>query len=263
MCIASIAWNAHPRWQLVVLANRDERHARPAAPLARWNDGRGIIAGRDLESGGSWLGIGEGRRFALVTNRRTGALPRASAPSRGALVSDWLAGEPHPDDARLAACNPFNLVLVGNGEARIVSNHPRVRNAALAPGIVGVSNGPAGEAWPKTRKLDDALAGWLAGEARDPVPLMATLRDETLPPGVKTPPVPPGPGREPRDTPIFIRDNVYGTRCSTVIMIAHDGNSTIHERRFDSRGEQTGETRVAFCWPAQSEVLIGGTKRLA
>lgn len=77
MCVAAIAWAAHPRWRLVAIGNRDEFHARPAAPLARWDNG--IVAGRDLEAGGTWLGVSPGR-FALVTNYRVDGYPKATSP---------------------------------------------------------------------------------------------------------------------------------------------------------------------------------------
>ena len=91
MCVAAIAWRADPRWLLVAIGNRDEFHARPTAPLARWPDGR-VIAGRDLEAGGTWLGVSQGR-FGLVTNLRTPGYPKPELASRGALVTDWLRGQ--------------------------------------------------------------------------------------------------------------------------------------------------------------------------
>ena len=90
MCVAAIAWLAHPRWQMVAIGNRDEFHGRPTAPLAAW--GNGIAAGRDLEAGGTWLGVSTGR-FGLVTNLRAPGYPRPGMASRGALVTDWLRGQ--------------------------------------------------------------------------------------------------------------------------------------------------------------------------
>jgi uncharacterized protein with NRDE domain len=92
MCIAAFAWRAHPRWLLIAAANRDEYHARPAASLARWPDADHVLAGWDLQSGGTWLGVSEQGRFALVTNVRGYGLPDVDRASRGALVSDLLTG---------------------------------------------------------------------------------------------------------------------------------------------------------------------------
>src|ERR1700754_2725628 len=93
MCILAFAWQAHPRWHLVLAGNRDERHDRPAAPLARWEAPADLIAGRDLKSGGTWLGVSEKGRLAVVTNLRGHGGPDPAKVSRGALVADLLAGE--------------------------------------------------------------------------------------------------------------------------------------------------------------------------
>src|ERR1700760_2772707 len=110
MCVLALAWKAHPAWRLVLAGNRDEFHARPAAPLARWSaDPGGVLAGRDLQSGGTWLGVSEEGRFAVVTNLRPGQSAAPDAPSRGVLLADLLTGEGpyaglHTGD--LAAFNP-------------------------------------------------------------------------------------------------------------------------------------------------------------
>jgi uncharacterized protein with NRDE domain len=106
MCVVAIALNAHPRWQLVLAGNRDEFHARPSAPLARWKGKDShILGGRDLQSGGTWLGVSEQGRLAVVTNIRTGHPPDSEKASRGALVADFLSGKSTFDD--LDRYNPF------------------------------------------------------------------------------------------------------------------------------------------------------------
>lgn len=240
MCVAALAWQAHPRWRLVVLANRDEFHARTAAPLARWDDG--TIAGRDLEAGGTWLGLNEAGRFALVTNFRRPGYPKPGMPSRGGLVTGWLAGAL---PANMAAMNPFHLVCVETGGTRHVTNVPDLRETALGAGIHGVSNGAFDRPWPKTQRLAAVLGRWLDTEGTDDAPLFAALADET-----PLPPEPDSEGPEQPFSPVFIRHPVYGTRCSTVVMIAHDGTGTIAEHRFDAAGERSGESRIAFRWPA-------------
>ena len=91
MCVVAFAWNAHPRWRLLLAGNRDEFHARPTAALAAWDDGSGIVAGRDLEAGGTWLGVDGRGRCALVTNVRDLRAPQDGL-SRGLLASDYLRG---------------------------------------------------------------------------------------------------------------------------------------------------------------------------
>jgi uncharacterized protein with NRDE domain len=232
MCVAAAAFRAHPRWRLVVIGNRDEFHERPTAPLARWKNG--VIAGRDLQAGGTWLGVNEAGRFALVTNLRVDGYPRAELASRGALVTDWLAGLEPPAPETM---NPFNLFMADPDTAWHLTNHPEVRRLPLAPGIHGLSNGPHEQPWAKTRALESALGAWLEAGGTDPAPLFAALADRTERAGD---------GPEPRFSPVFIRNPLYGTRCSTVLLIAADGTARIIERRFDADGETTGETEIAF-----------------
>ena len=234
MCVAALAWMAHPRWRMVAIGNRDELHARPAAALARWDNG--IIAGRDLQAGGTWLGAHRAGRFALVTNRRVEGYPLPAKVSRGALVTDCLLGEPLPD---LAAMNPFNLFVIADGQAELLTNYPAPSRVSLVPGVHGLSNGAPEERWFKTARLEAALTEWLDGTAQ-PADLLAPLADETPDPAEP---------ENPFSAP-FIRHDEYGTRCSSVIAVDCDGAGVIIERRFDAGGAVTGETSLAFRWPA-------------
>ncbi len=232
MCVAAIAWAAHPRWRLVAIGNRDEFRARPTAPLAVWNNG--IVAGHDLEAGGTWLGVHPDGRLALVTNLRTPGFPQPGLASRGALITDWLLGQPpEPVPAR----NPFNLWLADEHRLRFASNHPEWTEHDLQPGIHGLSNGARGDRWFKTARLEDALAEWL--ERDQPVErLFAALRDET----------PQSPDPEDAFSPVFIANPAYGTRCSTVILVGDDGRGRIIERSFDASGATTETVELTFNW---------------
>ena len=97
MCLLVLAWRAHPRYRLILAANRDEYHERPAAPLANWPAPNDILAGRDEKAGGTWLGLDRARRFGIVTNFRELQRPRRSAPSRGRLIPDYLASAASPE----------------------------------------------------------------------------------------------------------------------------------------------------------------------
>lgn len=243
MCVAAIAWDAHPDWLLVAIGNRDEFFERPAAPLSRWPDGSGIIAGRDLKEGGTWLGVSEVGRFALLTNFRDpdGFVP--GRPSRGALVTDYLAGRPV---TQAPAMNPFNLFRAQPGHgAEFVTNYPWLQKEPMRAGIHGMSNGPLGQPWPKTRQLCSALDAWLACGKADFAALFAALRSETPRPADQAPVHAPAPAY----APVFIRNATYGTRCSTVTAIARDGHGVIIERSFDPGGVEAGERKVAFRWP--------------
>lgn len=242
MCVVAVAWDCHPDWLLVAAGNRDEYHARPTAPLIRWEDGSGVIAGKDLLGGGTWLGVSEAGRFALVTNYRVPEGPQRGRPTRGKLVTDLLEGR---EPEQVAEMSPFNLVHADHREAWFLTNHPAVESRRLTPGIHGLSNGGFDVPWPKTVQLQATLAEWLALAGPEISPLLDALRTETPSPVDARP----EDGPEPRFAPIFIRNESYGTRCSTVVAIARNGQGLIHERSFSAEGVVCGEQRIDFRWP--------------
>ncbi len=242
MCVAAFAWDAHPRWRLVVAANRDEYHERPAAPLHIWENG--IIAGRDLRSGGTWLGVNPEGRSVLVTNYRVPGYPQPDRPSRGVLVTSLL-GDADPMRIPIAEYNPFNLFRADTGAAHILTNQPGDTRLAVLPGIHGLSNGGYDEPWPKTVKLCSGVTDWLAGPADNVTALFPALADAT--PLAET--ANEGPEPEARFSSVFIRDSQYGTRCSTVLAIDRDGRGVIVERSFDAEARQTGIVTINFAWP--------------
>jgi uncharacterized protein with NRDE domain len=249
MCVLAFAWAAHPRWRLVLAGNRDEYHARPAAPLARWAEPYPLIAGRDLASGGTWLGVSEAGRLAVVTNLRGFGAPDPDRASRGRLVTDLLAGEgPYgdPQTAALEDFNPFNLIVADAGRATFLTNRPEPRRAALAHGLYGLSNGRLDEPWPKTMRLKEALLGWLSEDGGDPEGLFSALRETGVPPVGAAPDQPSEVAQEPPLSSIFIEHPVYGTRCSTVVLVDREGRGLIAERRFAPDGSATGDTRIEF-----------------
>lgn len=251
MCVAAFAFRAHPHWRLVAIGNRDEYHDRPAAPLTRWSEPEGIIAGRDLRSGGTWLGASNNGRFGLVTNLRGFGEPTPGRASRGSLVTDWLAGSGRyadPGRAELQDFNPFNLILADSKKAQFLSNRPGNIRTALTSGIYGLSNARLDEPWPKTLQLKAVLLNWLTEDNSDLEPLFAALRDESLPDIGLRPREPSEIRREAPETPVFIRDPVYGTRCSTVAAVNHEGVGVIAERTFSAEGIANGETRIDFAW---------------
>ena len=232
MCVVAVAWNAHPKWRLVAAGNRDEYHARASAPLGAWDDGSGIIAGRDLVSGGSWMGVSQSGRFAVVTNIRDADGPDPAKLSRGALVADWLAEGKLPSE--LDRFNPFNLIVTGGAGADYLSNRPGPLRQSLDSGIHGLSNAIPDEHWPRKDRLMSDLAAWLETAADQPEQLLQLLRDESIP------------DREAQ--PVFILSPVYGTRCSTVIAVDYAGKAQIIERRFGADGSALDDVRVDFDW---------------
>ncbi|WP_305806078.1 NRDE family protein [Stenotrophomonas sp. YIM B06876] len=257
MCLVALAWKTHPRWRLLMAGNRDEFHARPAAALQPWDSNTGrVIAGRDLRSGGTWVGASVDGRAGVVTNFRD-PLASASGPSRGQLVADYLAGHSSAGiytqvlADRAAEYPPFNLVLADADSCQFLGNHP-LHRLALAPGLHGMSNGALDAPWPKTRRLMAALAGWLDGAGAAFDPLWDALADETVAADVELPDTGIDLDLERRLSSAFIRGHDYGTRASTLVAIDHSGAGFIHERRFGADGAALGETRV--------EIPGGGTE---
>lgn len=250
MCLVALAWKTHPHWRLVLAGNRDEFHARPTAPLAPWDDLPGVLAGRDLQSGGSWAGVGPAGRLAVVTNVRDPRLTAPpGAPSRGALVADFLAaatpaaGAAASLQTRAARFAPFNLLLADADHCHYIGNWPTPTQRVVMPGVHGISNGPFDAPWPKTRQLCMALSDWLQGPAEDPAPLWAALATEQLAADAELPDTGVGLALERRLSAAFIRDARYGTRASTLVAIDHDGQGWMAERRFGPDGRFDGETR--------------------
>lgn len=252
MCVIAFAWDCHPRWKLLLVGNRDELHARPAAPLARWAEVPGVLAGRDLEAGGTWMGVREPERAAVVTNVRD---PQAGmdGASRGLLVSDYLAG---PAGAMAQAMGlarraeryrPFNLLLFDRNDACFVSNHPTLRAQPVTPGVHGLSNADLDAPWPKTRRATESLQSWIAaGGGEDFSPLFAAFTDATQAPDAGLPDTGVGIELERLLSPLFVRGERYGTRATTVIALEHGGGGCIVERRFGPDGLPLGQTTLRF-----------------
>jgi uncharacterized protein with NRDE domain len=247
MCLVAFAWKSHPRWRLVLAGNRDEFHGRPTAALAAW-PGSGILAGRDLRSGGTWAGLGRDGRLAVITNVRDGLPPPFNGPSRGALPVDFLAGDRSASAhaAGLAGIAsdyaPFNLVVADADDCAYVGNHPASGAHHVTPGVHGLSNGAFDAPWPKTRRLREALQAWIEAGHDDLDPLWQALTDERLAADTELPDTGIGPDLERRLSAAFIRGRDYGTRASTLILVGHDGRARIHEHRFGPGGVVAGET---------------------
>lgn len=259
MCLSALAIGVHPRWPLVLASNRDEYRRRPAAPLAEWAlpNGRMVVAGRDLQDGGTWLGTTPGGRLALLTNVRQG-LPERGARSRGELVTRWLAGD--GDSAAFADALDrrdyagFNLVVgdVHRGDWRYVSNGLAPANRALAPGLYGLSNAALDTPWPKTLRLKQRLAEALAESASDSAladALMAALQDPARAPTEALPQtgVPLAMEWGLSSVWVDLPEAGYGTRCSTVLVATAEGPTTRVALRERSYGETAAAATEAHC----------------
>jgi uncharacterized protein with NRDE domain len=249
MCLALVALNAHPRLELVIAANRDEFHARDAAPAHWWADGK--LAGLDRVGGGTWFGVDAKGRWALVTNYREGVPRDPDAPSRGMLVSRALA-DPTPALAGAATLaldgsryHGYSLLVGDVARAAYTSN--RASGAlALSSGIVGLSNHLLETPWPKVVRCKARMAAWIASGSDAIEPLFELLADRTPADIAALPSTGVSPDRERLLSSAFIVDARYGTRCSTVLTISRDRSARFVERSFDKDGAQTGEARFEF-----------------
>jgi uncharacterized protein with NRDE domain len=253
MCLVVVALDAHPRFALVVAANRDEYHARAALP-AHWGDTApfaGILAGRDRVAGGTWLGVRRDGRWALVTNVRDGHRNDPSAPSRGGLVPAILNDAAPPRIAletlmpNADRYNGFN-VLAGDADGATWASNRAVEPRALASGVHGLSNALLDTPWPKLTRTKDAVTEWAARGSDDMAPILKALADRTQAPDDALPATGVPLARERMLSPPFIVSEDYGTRCSTVLTFARSGEARLIERSFDARGEVTGEVEFAF-----------------
>lgn len=234
MCLIVIDWQTDPRYPLVVAANRDEFFARPTAPLAWWADQPDILAGRDLQDGGTWLGVTRNGRFAAITNYRDPSRLKRSPPSRGRLVSDFLSGDETPGDylQRIAssalACNGFNLLVADAHELWWYSNvSGEIRK--LEPGTYGVSNHLLGTPWPKLLGAKQTFAAALP-ELPATDKLFSLLRDDTQHPDEVLPSTGVSLELERKLSAIFVKTQDFNTRSSAVLWRDTAGNISFDEQ---------------------------------
>lgn len=257
MCLLVLAWRCHPRYRLVVAANRDEYHARPAASLGPWTDPSGIVAGRDLQAGGAWFAIDQGRRCGIVTNFREFGRRRRSAPSRGGLIPAWLGADGSAAEylRGLETDAPgyagFNLLLADRESLWYASNRADQFARELPPGIYGLSNEFLDTPWPKLVRVRARFEAILADtQSEDRAALVAglfsMLDDRRTEPLESLAPTGISPEWARKLSAPFVLDSTYGTRCSTVLTVAHDDSLGLAERRFDADGAAAGESEYSL-----------------
>ncbi|WP_085693806.1 MULTISPECIES: NRDE family protein [unclassified Pseudomonas] len=248
MCLIVFAWRPDHAQPLIVAANRDEFYARPSLPLAPWPEAPHVHAGRDLEAGGTWLGLSAHGRFAALTNIRDPGQPPAQR-SRGGLVAGFLTGELSIDDyladvvERSAQYAGFNLLL-GNAHELWHFNARDTEPVMLPPGVYGLSNAGLDTPWPKLLKAKAALSAALD----DPQPerLLALLADAQPAPEAELPDTGVGRTTESLLSSVFIASQSYGTRASTALIVQADGTRRIVERSFGPFGGHLGEVDLSL-----------------
>ncbi len=237
MCLILFAYDCHPRYQLVVASNRDEFYKRSTAPAEFWQGNSGILAGKDLEQGGTWMGVTTAGRFAALTNYRDPASYKAQAPSRGSLVQNYLSS--HLDPAAYIQklpegaeeYNGFNL-LAGTMESMYYYSNREKQLRKIEKGIHGLSNSLLDVAWPKVTRGKKALADCLRQEEVDAADLFAILADREQPPDQDLPSTGVSLEMERILAPLYVVSPNYGTRSSTVILIDRDDQVQYWERSY-------------------------------
>jgi uncharacterized protein with NRDE domain len=260
MCLLVLAWQAHPRYSLIVAANRDEFHERPTAAMSKWAAPDDIIAGRDLRAGGTWLAVDRQRRFGIITNFRDMQPPAPGAPSRGSLIPAYLRN-PNGAEAYLQQLEQtageysgFNLLLTDQDSLWYASNRTAPSATRLSPGIYGLSNQFLDTPWPKlqrVRRRFDPLV--MQGNEIPEEELLALLADPTQA-GVneELPKTGLTPEWEQLLSSPFIRNESYGTRCSSLVLLERSGAVSLRERRFDRTGTAIADTEFSLTadeWP--------------
>lgn len=252
MCLILLSFYGHSDYPLIIAANRDEAYARMAAPAAFWGDHPHIHAGRDLEKGGTWLGITRAGRIAAVTNYRAGYVPKDAPRSRGELVSHFLLGNDNAAEylTQVAAhggeYNGFSLIA-GDLDALYFLSNRGGGGERIARGVHGLSNHLLDTPWPKVEHGKHAMQNLLgAGEAELVSGLFDFLADRTTASDQALPDTGVGLQRERELSPAFISGERYGTRASTLVLVRRDGEVLFHERSFGAGGCALGEVASRF-----------------
>ena len=252
MCLLAWNWQPDSDVPLLLIGNRDEFYVRPTRELHWWSNtlkDTDILAGRDMQAGGTWLGVSRSGRIAALTNYRSGAPQRLNALSRGELVTGFLSGQLNAEEylnllsARAADFNPFNL-LVFDGQQLLGLQSRDARIIKFKPGIGAVSNADFQTPWPKLSRLQAQLLGHTEHQVPDPQTLLSLLKDTTQASDEALPNTGIATSMEKTLSSIFINTSGYGTRCSSVIE-ARLHQITFSESRFDAQGP-TGQSKVSF-----------------
>jgi uncharacterized protein with NRDE domain len=238
MCLILFSWKNHAKYKLVLAANRDEFYDRPTAAAHYWNEHPGILAGKDLQAGGTWMGWEKSGRLAAVTNYRDPQSLDPKARSRGQLTLNYLLSADQPEKylrkikASGVHYNGFNL-LVSDRDSMFYYNNVNHQITEVTPGTYGLSNGFFQENWPKLKKGRDALQQVIDSDDIREEPLLDLLTDSQVANDELLPKTGVPLEWERALSPLFIQTEKYGTRCSTVILVEHSGHGVFVEKTYN------------------------------
>ena len=253
-----MAVDRHPEYRLVIAENRDEFFNRPTEAARFWPDSPEVLAGKDLERGGSWFGVTRSGRWAVVTNYRDFHHRRYSRLSRGGLVSRFLQEDEEielfqqklsEDDGHYAGLN----FIAGDQEQIFYFSNTGGGSRVVGPGVYGLSNHWLDTPWPKVVGVKEDLQAWLKTEATDVEPIFSMLADRRLAADKELPDTGVGLEWERMLSARFVRGEEYGTRASTIYLVDRQGQVKFIEKSFDENGAEKGIKEFRFQLP---EVII-------
>lgn len=237
MCLIVFANNVHPKYKLIFAANRDEFYERPTTSAEFWKDHTELLAGKDLQAGGTWMGITKKGKFAAITNFRDLKNHKPKAPSRGKITLNFLINNDQPEEyynslkPELNSFNGFNLIFGNIDELYYFSNETGGFQK-LNPGIHGISNALLDTPWPKVEKSKKQIEILLNQNEIHPWEVMNILYDVTKANDENLPNTGVGIELERILSPVFISSEKYGTRCSTVVIVDKDNNVRFIEKTY-------------------------------
>lgn len=238
MCLILFAYKTHPQYKLVIAANRDEFYARPTQPADYWEDYPQILAGRDLEAGGTWMGANTKGEISMLTNYRDPFNIKPNAPSRGHLVSDFLKNDEDAVEYLTKVSreghlyNGFNMIC-GDVERLFYYGNYNEGVHEITSGYHGLSNALLNTSWPKVEKGLRKMKELLSNETVSPEDLFQTLYDDVKAPAHSLPDTGIGSERESVLSSMFIKSPDYGSRCSTVLLVDYKNKMQYVERTYD------------------------------
>jgi len=250
MCLCLFAIKQHEEFPFILLANRDEFRKRPSAKATFWKDEPHVLAGRDLQQMGTWLGINSSGNMAFLTNHRDMKTIKNDAPSRGHLVSDFLIENPKSGNYLHSikaphAYNGFNLV-VGKFEDLHYFSNVENKVCSIGAGIHGLSNALLNTSWPKVDFGKKELQKTISANNLKSETLFSILENTERPTDSQLPETGVGIELERMLSSRFINTQEYGTVCSTLIKIDRNNRCFFEERTFNSNGNKTGQVVLQF-----------------
>jgi uncharacterized protein with NRDE domain len=249
MCLAIFAQNVLPDWPLIIVANRDELHARPTEAAHPWGEAPSVLAGRDLQAGGTWLGLTTTGRIALLTNYRETGMRDSQAPSRGQLAEHYLRQQQDPQQyleslqQQDEPYNGFNLLAGDRNGLWYYSNRLTTAPFKVADGVSGLSNATLNTPWPKLLRTQRSVSEHLTHtHTPSAARLFEIFRDTVRAAEHELPDTGVGLDREKLLGSPFIENERYGTRCTTIILQHRQGYALFYEKRYDAYGQVLGDS---------------------